>query len=115
MSKIDLKDYVYSDCAASHNLDNSLPECYRENAERTIERFNALLTLFGEFRLTSGYRCPIVNDLVGGVIHSKHMEALAVDFVPLETPSQLVLSFVKLLPCVTYAYTSNGYIHVSFL
>lgn len=31
-------------------------------------------------KITSGYRCPKLNDFVGGSVNSQHMKGLAVDF-----------------------------------
>lgn len=114
MSKIDLKDYAYSNTATTRCLDNSIPEKYRLNAEKTVERFNAIQSLIGRCRLTSGYRCLVLNELVGGVVGSKHLQALACDFVPEECSLDTALLALQHLPCVTYAYIGSNYIHVSF-
>ena len=38
----------------------------------------------GRFRFTSGFRSDLVNRSCGGVIGSKHLYGLAIDFVPVD-------------------------------
>jgi len=56
----------------------------RISAERfAAEVFEPIRTLVGPLHVNSGYRCPALNSVVGGVVNSRHMLALAADVVPL--------------------------------
>lgn len=39
-------------------------------------------TLLGPLHVTSGYRCPELNRLVGGQVRSQHLDGLAADVTP---------------------------------
>ena len=113
-----LSEFTRSSTATTHCIDNSLPEIY-------FNRVYALATILEDIRLsiltpihiTSGYRCPSLNDKVGGVPKSKHTLCLAVDFT--------FDSFYKNLPRVLSAldkhpvrfikiYSDKSFIHVDF-
>ena len=58
-----------------------LPGHLSLNATRTLELVNAVLAEMPELRFSSGYRSATRNAQVGGVSNSKHVQALAADFV----------------------------------
>ena len=63
--------------------------------------------------VSSGVRCPRHNANVGGVADSKHLTGRAMDFCVQGIPAEQVLSYVKGLPEVRYAYDIDGrYIHM---
>ena len=56
---------------------------------------------FGPIRITSGYRCPELNDAVGGVKNSQHMRGEAADIhLPSVDKGKEYLTFLKTLPAV---------------
>lgn len=70
--------------------------------------------------ITSGYRCPQVNRLVGGVDNSQHMSGCAADFyVQGFTPSMMYEVFSYILNTLEYDqliyYRSKNIIHVSYV
>ena len=70
--------------------------------------------------ITSGYRCPQVNRLVGGVDNSQHMSGCAADFhVKGFTPSMMLGVFFYILNRLEYDqliyYRSKNIIHVSYV
>lgn len=70
--------------------------------------------------ITSGYRCPQVNRLVGGVDNSQHMSGCAADFHVMGfTPSMMLGVFFCILNRLEYDqliyYRSKNIIHVSYV
>lgn len=70
--------------------------------------------------ITSGYRCPQVNRLVGGVDNSQHMSGCAADFhVQGFTPSMMYEVFLYIFNTLEYDqliyYRSKNIIHVSYV
>lgn len=70
--------------------------------------------------ITSGYRCPQVNQLVGGVDNSQHMSGCAADFHVMGfTPSMMLGVFFYILNRLEYDqliyYRSKNIIHVSYV
>lgn len=75
-----LRELTASGTAIRHNIDNT------PQAEH-VERLRALCTAvleplrrrFGVIRITSGYRCPVLNARVGGAAGSQHLRGEAAD------------------------------------
>lgn len=70
--------------------------------------------------ITSGYRCPQVNRLVGGVDNSQHMSGCAADFhVQGFTPSMMYEVFLYIFSTLEYDqliyYRGKNIIHVSYV
>lgn len=70
--------------------------------------------------ITSGYRCPQVNRLVGGVGNSQHMSGCAADFRVMGfTPSMMYEVFLYIFNTLEYDqliyYRSKNIIHVSYV
>lgn len=70
--------------------------------------------------ITSGYRCPQVNRLVGGVDNSQHMLGCAADFHVMGfTPSMMHQVFLYIYDTLEYDqliyYRSKNFIHVSYV
>lgn len=70
--------------------------------------------------ITSGYRCPKVNRLVGGVDNSQHMLGCAADFHVMGfTPSMMYEVFLYIFNTLKYDqliyYRSKNIIHVSYV
>ena len=70
--------------------------------------------------ITSGYRCPIVNKLVGGADNSQHMSGYAADFhVQGFTPSMMYQLFLCVSNTLEFDqliyYRNKNIIHVSYV
>lgn len=70
--------------------------------------------------ITSGYRCPQVNRLVGGVDNSQHMSGCAADFYVVGfNPSMMYEVFLYIFNTLEYDqliyYRSKNIIHVSYV
>lgn len=67
--------------AKENNIDNTPTEDeIINNLNHTLQRLNAIREGYGKpIIISSGYRCPELNELVGGAKDSKHLTGLAVD------------------------------------
>lgn len=70
--------------------------------------------------ITSGYRCPIVNKLVGGADNSQHMSGHAADFhVQGFTPQMMYQLFLCVFNTLEFDqliyYRNKNIIHVSYV
>lgn len=99
-------EFTASDTAARYSLDNSLPPTLLIAAQETaqlLERVRAELSRQAgreiPIILTSGYRSPKLNQLVGGQPRSDHVDACAADFkVPaFGTPLQVCQALAPLV------------------
>ena len=65
--------------------------------------------------ISSGYRSPTVNAVIGGQYHSQHLEGKAADFsVPGMTLSEVFNTVYKYLPYDQLIYEFGRWIHVSY-
>lgn len=68
--------------ATQLGIENKIPRKYLANAEHLMEYLDKVREAYGKpIRISSGYRSPQLNALVGGVAHSQHMQGLAADLV----------------------------------
>lgn len=88
-------------------LDNSCPADLLVNLEKTCEFMEQIRSVLGRpVTVTSGYRSPLVNKIVGGSSSSDHKNALACDFIcpqfgsPLEVVKAIKRSGLKLDQCI---------------
>ena len=67
-------------------------QLHRNAARLAREVFEPIRTVLGvPLHVTSGYRCKALNDAVGGKPRSLHLEALAVDVIPVGLDPQPAL------------------------
>jgi hypothetical protein len=65
--------------------------------------------------ISSGYRCPSANAVIGGKYNSQHLEGKAADFsVPGMTLSEVFNTVYKYLPYDQLIYEFGRWIHVSY-
>lgn len=82
---LDLDEFIHSDTANEHKIDNTLPKELLPNAVFTANfLFEPIRSLLGDHPITidSGYRCKELNELVRGVPSSQHCLGQAFDFIP---------------------------------
>lgn len=78
--------------ATSRPVPNRLPAALAGNAQLTLEMLQRIRDEIGKpITITSGYRCPELNRMVGGVRTSDHLSAQAGDIISpaYGTPLQL--------------------------
>lgn len=77
-----LDQLIHSDAAQQHGIDNRPPGAHLPHLRRLAAALERIQTLLRHpLLITSAYRNPEVNKLVGGVPASRHALGLAADFV----------------------------------
>lgn len=76
-----LDELCHSDTAKSKGIDNTPSEEVKKNLEALIENvLDPLREAYGKpIYVNSGYRCPALNKVVGGVSTSEHQSGRAAD------------------------------------
>lgn len=80
---LSLGKLIFSPTAQKRGIDNRPPPSIEHNLLRlaqTLDKVNALLSPY-HMDISSAYRCPPLNQAVGGATHSMHLLGLAADFV----------------------------------
>lgn len=78
-----LEELTCSTTALRNGIDNMPPEHIMKELDRLVRTIlDPIRELIGcPLRVTSGYRCPQLNAMVGGARNSLHMQGLAADIV----------------------------------
>lgn len=88
-----LAEFLHSDTARDSKIENLPTWQDIENLERLAMTLEEIRRILGDnpITLTSGFRCPTLNTMVGGVSDSAHIYGLACDFVcpAFGTPSEI--------------------------
>lgn len=81
---LSLDEFIHSDTAIAHGLDNTMPANLWYNAQALATNlFEPIRKLLGvPLKIDSGYRCEKLNVMVRGVPTSQHCKAQAIDMVP---------------------------------
>ena len=93
-----LEDFVHSDAAVANHIDNTLPDDLLETAKYTaVNLFEPIRELLGgvPLKISSGYRCKVLNLRVRGVETSQHVKAEALDMLPHNMTVQEAFDKVK--------------------
>lgn len=118
-----LDDFTYSQIASRRGIDNDLQKGMLESAINLLGNVvEPVKAEFGTVYITSGYRCPALNEALGSSKTSQHTKAQAADLVvPNVTPyivckwiednldfDQLILEFFD-------KKKGKGWTHVSYV
>lgn len=75
-----LEELTGSQTAARKGIDNTLPADLLPNLQRLAEMLELIRAGLGvPVHVSSGYRCPLLNQDIGGELKSRHIRALAGD------------------------------------
>lgn len=107
-----------SETAEQHGIDNSPPAEVIANLAILAAGLEAVQSLLGHpLEISSGYRCPALNERVGGSHTSQHVRGLAADFVcpgygtPLEVARAIGASAIAYDQCIL---EFGRWVHISF-
>ncbi len=97
MLNFKMSELIHSDSAIKNNI-NNMPDI--NSLDNLLElTFYCLQPIREKLKkpmiITSGYRCPEVNRLVGGSNNSQHTKGEAVDFYVCGMTIQQIVDFVK--------------------
>lgn len=115
-----IKEFFVSTCAVTNNIDN-VPPTYKKLTEvlSNLHKLAQTLELIrasngnAPIYITSGYRCPKLNELVNGAFYSTHKDGLAAD-ITCKDIKHLAESIEWLeLPVYWYANYEKNYIHIN--
>lgn len=126
MKNFKLSEFFVSSTADKNGIKNEPSLDERATIERNINLLvdNVLDPIGDKFCapviITSGYRCPQVNKLVGGVNNSQHMSGCAADFHVMGfTSSMMYQVFLYVFNTLEFDqliyYHSKNIIHVSYV
>ena len=126
MKKFKLSEFFVSSTADKNGIKNEPSLDERATIERNINLLvdNVLDPIRDKFCapviITSGYRCPQVNKLVGGTNNSQHMSGCAADFyIKGFTCSMMRQVFLNINDTMDFDqliyYRSKNIIHVSYV
>lgn len=114
-----LSEFTASEMAARHGIDNTPPDDLLPTLQRTAEGLERVRALLGDkpITITSGYRCPKVNILVGSKPSSQHLLGEAADFKcpAFGTPAQIMRRIVNSnIPYDQVIIEYSQWVHISF-
>lgn len=126
MKNFKLSEFFASSTADENGIKNEPSSDEKASVERNINLLvdNVLDPirdkLCTQVIITSGYRCPQVNKLVGGVYNSQHMSGCAADFhVKGFTRSMMCNVFFDIYYTIDFDqliyYRNKNIIHVSYV
>jgi zinc D-Ala-D-Ala carboxypeptidase len=112
-----LAELTFSQVAARTGFDNTPNTGQLSNlielCEKLLEPGRMLLGV--PWHIDSGFRGPLVNEVIGGAVMSAHLDGRAVDFIPIGMP--LLDAFGKLmhstLPYDQLIFECNAWIHIA--
>lgn len=109
---------IRSHTACKHGIDNMPPPALLPNLRRLAAGLDEVRELLGQpLEISSAYRCPELNQAVGGVSHSQHCQGLAADFVcprfgsPLTVARAIAESALEFDQCIL---EYGRWVHLSF-
>lgn len=112
-----LEELTASDTAARKGIDNTPTPEARAALVRTATGLEAIRALLGApVLVSSGYRCPALNKLVGGQPNSQHMRGEAADLIAPQfgPPEAIVKRLVGALAYDQLILEFGRWVHVSF-
>ena len=124
MSKISehfsLSEVTFSETAIRNSIDNNPPDEILPNIQRMANFMEQVrFVLNGRpINITSWYRSPEVNSIIGGSKSSAHMKGLACDFVcpslgdPLRVAQEIAQSNLDFDQCILEGAKGGKWVHI---
>ena len=116
-----LAELIKSSTATKHHIDNTPPADVIRNLQYGVDMvLDPLRRIYGKpILITSGYRCPKLNTLVGGVSNSWHTQGNAADIhVASLTEATKLFSNLQKIPSVDtvlFEHSGSGqWLHVHY-
>lgn len=116
-----LTELIKSSTATKHHIDNTPPADVIRNLQYGVDMvLDPLRRIYGKpILITSGYRCPKLNTLVGGVSNSWHTQGNAADIhVASLTEATKLFSNLQKIPSVDtvlFEHSGSGqWLHVQW-
>lgn len=96
MKYFTLKELTYSATAKKHNIDNTPNEDEIKHLEELGNFMDGARAAWGSALIvSSGFRCPELNEKVGGSKNSGHKYGYAMDVVPANNKKMQFFEFMK--------------------
>ena len=124
MKYFKMKEFSHSDTAVSLGIDNTIPmECVAKIEHLVVCVLDPIREHWGlPIRITSGYRCPELNEEVNGVEDSYHMDGCAADISATDPERNVeLMSLIRAMHLVgklalteCYLGPKARYIHVAY-
>lgn len=109
-----LREFVISKSASVNHIYNQFEldfSIVQNIRNLTTHILQPLRDTAGVIHITSGYRCPELNKLVGGSQNSQHLSGSAVDFIC--NNSEIITDAISYLPFDQFIIY-DSFFHVSF-
>jgi hypothetical protein len=113
-----LADLIRSETAQRCGIDNHPPAHLLDNLRLLAAGLDRVRELLGHsLDISSAYRCPALNEAVGGTARSQHCEGLAADFVcpdfgpPMAIARRIADSAIEFDQCIL---EFGRWVHLSF-
>ncbi|QGH72165.1 MAG: peptidase M15 [Caudovirales sp. ctOwN3] len=111
------EELIFSQSAVRNGINNEPSEAVKRNLEvlaRGLERIRA--AILSPIHISSGYRSPAINKLVGGSAKSAHMDGYAADFTApsFGTPQVIVRTLKRHGLQCDQCIMEGTWVHVSF-
>lgn len=91
-----IEEASHSDYAIKHNIDNTIPSIYYQNAINIATYIlEPVRERFGAFSPKSWYRGKSLNEAIGGSKNSQHCTASAVDFEIQDVPNLEIALWIR--------------------
>lgn len=114
-----LEEFLASDTAAEMGIDNSADADVVINLTRVAQVMEQVRHLLNDsaITITSGYRCPELNAVIGGSTSSAHLYGLACDFVSpaYGTPEaicEMIEGYVDILGIDQLIHEYDSWVHM---